>query len=147
MADFEIPGLLGPIVDFANSQSFGGWINIGIDILVSTIVGGIVLLIVAEIVSKAGGEQIKAANAFPVVLLIKMINTFVIFMLLSYLSFIPYSFIIVPLLIWIGLVKAFFSGLSALHAVAVGAVGFAVSIILVPSLVGMVISAGIIPNF
>jgi len=145
MADFELPGFFGPVSDFAMSQNFGYWLNLGIDILLSTIVGGLVMLVILEIVSKKWGEPVRAVNIFLLVLLVKIINIFVLGFLISYIAFIPFSYILIPLLIWIGLVKLFFSEMSALHAVIIGIVGFVISIILIPSLVGIV--AQYIPSF
>lgn len=145
MPDFELPSFLGPISDFAMSQNFSYWLNLGIDVLLSTIVGGLVMVVILEAVSRGWGEPVRAANAFLLVLLVKIINIFVLGFLISYVAFIPFSYILIPLLIWIGLVKLFFSEMSALHAVIVGVVGFAVSIILIPSLVGIV--AQFIPSF
>ncbi len=145
MPDFELPGFLGPISDFAMSQDFGYWLNLGIDVLLSTIVGGLVMVVILEIVSKKWGEPVRVANIFLLVLLVKVINIFVLGFLISYVAFIPFSYILIPLLIWIGLVKLFFSEMSAMHAVIVGVVGFAISIILIPSLVGIVVQ--FIPSF
>ena len=145
MADFELPSFLGPISDFAMSQNFGYWLNIGIDILLSTIVGGLVMIVILEIVSKKWGEPVRVVNIFLLVLMVKVINIFVLGFLISYIAFIPFSYIIIPLLIWIGLVKLFFSEMSALHAVMIGIVGFVISIILIPSLVGIAVQY--IPSF
>jgi len=145
MPDFELPGFLGPVGDLATSQNFGYWLNLGINILLSTIVGGLVMVVILEILSRSWSESIRIANVFLLVLFVNIINTFILGFLIPYVAFIPFSYILVPLLIWIGLIKLFFKEMSFMHAVVVGIVGFAISTVLMPSIVGML--SQFIPNF
>jgi hypothetical protein len=127
-------------VDFANP------ITLAINVIVSTIIGGIVLLILVEIVGKKFSEEVHPANAFLVALIINIINIPIIFGLISsFLSFIPFLPVILPVLIWIILIKVFFREMEITHAILVGVIGWALTMFLVPSLVG--IAMGFIPSF
>jgi len=145
MADISsIGGLLGSFAGMATSNSASGWIGLGISMIVSTIVGGIVLLVVMEILSKGWGESISAGRVFTFMLIINVINTFAIGYILPFFSFIPYvSYYVVSLLIWIALMKLFFSGMKMMHAAITGIIGFALSMVLLPALVGIVM--GMLP--
>jgi len=144
MADLpDIGGILGGIpgsfANLATSNSAAGWIGIGINIILSTIIGGIVIIVLMEALGKAWGESVSVGKAFLFMLVINVINQFG--MALIY-SFIPFSFpfmgYIIPLVIWIALMKAFFGELSMAHAAIAGIIGFALSMIVIPPLTGMV---------
>ena len=84
-----------------------GWVALGITLIVSTIVGGIVFFALLKVISKAWGEPVKITSAFLVVFLINIINFFGILGLVA--SFLPSMVtLILPLIIWIVLVKVFF---------------------------------------
>ncbi|MBN2043276.1 MAG: hypothetical protein JW754_05745 [Candidatus Aenigmarchaeota archaeon] len=132
-ADFltELISSLG--VNFANP------VALAINIILSTIIGGIILLIIVEIIGKHYSENIKPLNAFLVVLVINIINLPIVFGLISsFLSFIPFLGVILPVLIWIILVKMFFKEMSFAHALIVGVVGWVVTLFVIPYIVGMV---------
>lgn len=122
--------------------SLGNPIALLVNLIVSTIVGGIVFLVVVEVFAKAFSEEAPIVRAFGVVLIINIINIFGILGLITpYLMAIPfagYIMLIIPLLIWIGLVKAFFSDMETLHAVVIGVVGYVLSIIVFPWVTGLV---------
>lgn len=127
-------------VDFTNP------ITLAINVIVSTIIGGIVLLILVEIIGKKFSEEVHPANAFLVVLIINLINLLgVLGFITPYISFVPFLPVILPVLIWIVMIKLFFGEMSILHAVMVGVVGWLLSIFLIPYLVG--IASGFIPSF
>jgi hypothetical protein len=127
-------------VDFTNP------ITLAINIIVSTIIGGIVLLILVEIIGKKFSEEVHPVNAFLVVLIINLINILgVLGFITPYISFIPFLPVILPVLVWIILIKLFFSEMSILHAIIVGVIGWLLSIFLIPYLVG--IASGFIPSF
>lgn len=127
-------------VDFTNP------ITLAINIIVSTIIGGIVLLILVEIIGKKFSEEVHPVNAFLVVLIINLINILgVLGLITPYISFIPFLPVILPVLVWIILIKLFFSEMSILHAIIVGVVGWLLSIFLIPYLVG--IASGFMPSF
>ncbi len=117
---------------------FADPITLAINIILSTIIGGIVLLILLEIVGKHFSEEVRATNAFLLVLVINIINIPVIFSLLvQFASFIPFLPVILPILIWIILVKFFFKELAITHAILVGVIGYFLTMYAVPILVGL----------
>ncbi|MCK4531579.1 MAG: hypothetical protein KAT94_01820 [Candidatus Aenigmarchaeota archaeon] len=127
-------------VDFTNP------ITLAINVIVSTIIGGIVLLILVEIIGKKFSEEVHPANAFLVVLIINLVNLLgVLGFIVPYISFIPFLPVILPVLIWITLIKLFFKEMGITHAILVGVVGWLLSIFLIPYLVGM--ASGFIPSF
>ncbi|MEE9323498.1 MAG: hypothetical protein V3U72_03040 [Candidatus Aenigmarchaeota archaeon] len=127
-------------VDFTNP------ITLAINVIVSTIIGGIVFLILVEIIGKKFSEEVHPVNAFLVVLIINLVNFLgVLGFIIPYISFVPFLPVILPVLIWIILVKVFFKEMSILHAVILGVVGWLLSIFLIPYLVG--IASGFIPSF
>jgi hypothetical protein len=121
-------------------------ITLAINVIVSTIIGGIVLLILVEIIGKKFSEEVHPANAFLVVLIINLINILgILGFITPYISFVPFVPVILPVLIWIVMIKLFFKEMSILHAVIVGVIGWLLSIFLIPYLVG--IASGFIPSF
>lgn len=146
MADFALPTDLGSLNSIASASGFGYWINLAIGIILSTIIGGIVLIVVLQIFNRIYGETTEPKNAFIVVLIASVINYFgILGVLLPYLYVIPYIGIILPLLVWILLLKVFFDNMSFLHVVIVGVVFYALTLMLIPMLVGII--AGFIPGF
>ena len=88
----------------------------------------------------------QPTNAFLVVLIINLINMLgVLGIVIRFISFIPFLPVILPVLIWIALIKMFFKDMSFAHAVIVGVIGWVLSIFLIPYLVGM--ASGFIPSF
>lgn len=126
------------ILGIATSQN---WVALGVNMILSTLLGGIVIIALLSILGRAWGEKIKPANAFAMVLIINAVTYFGILTLFS--SF-PVAGIILPLVIWILLTKAFFSGLALWHALVVGVVGFFLSIFLIPTLVAA--ASGYLPG-
>ncbi len=128
------------LTDFVSNLGvgFGDPITLGINVILSTIIGGIVLLILLEIVGKHFSEEVRPVNAFLLVLVINIINLPVIFSLLTqFASFVPFLPVILPVLIWIILVKFFFRELAMSHAVLVGVIGYLLTIFVVPYLIGL----------
>lgn len=137
-----IPDVLGPIVGL--TESGFDFINIGINIILATLVGGIIILITLSILGKKWGETIKPVNAFLFFFLINIINIFGIMgILVTFLVGIPFALYILPLLIWIVLMKAFFGELEWKHAVIAGIVGYILSIFVIPTLIAY--ARGFIP--
>ena len=123
---------------------FSDPIGLGINIIVSTIVGGIVILIILEIIGKEFSEPVSTMNAFVLALLINIINMFgVVYLLGSFLSSIPFYSIILPLIIWIVLIKFLFGEMSITHAIIAGVVCYFVTMLVLPYLVSLVM--GFIP--
>jgi len=132
MVEFGLDAIYG----LATGQGVSGWLNLGINLIISTIVGGIVILILFEIISKAWGGSFKATNAFLLVLVINIVNLLGIMAFVA--PYIPYAGLILPILVWIILIKVFFGEMSWMHTIITGIVGYAISIILIPNLVAMV---------
>ena len=140
MVDFlNIPLDLNSVVQLGTSNAMGLWTTIIINLVISTIVGGAVLIVVLGMFNRVYGEMLDYKRAFIVILLANIINLVGIVGLLSpYLAVIPYIGIILPLLIWVLLLKLFFEDMSFLHTLIVGAVFYALTIIAIPYLVGIV---------
>jgi hypothetical protein len=137
---------LSAIYNLATSSTYDYWIMLGVNLIISTIVGGIVLLIVLEVFSKKFGERVSPMNAFIVVLLVNVINLIGLMgILLPFVAAIPYGSIILPLLVWIVFIKIFFGELSFLHVVIIAVVFFALTILVVPALVSLI--TPFIPSF
>jgi hypothetical protein len=144
----EFPNFLDPnsLYQTATSQGYGYWISLGMQLIVSTIIGGILLMVILEAFSKKFGENIKPANAFLVVLIANVINYFgVMGILVSVVPGIAGISLIMPVLVWIVLVKAFFGQMKFVHAVAVGVAFYLLTLIILPTLVGS--AAALLPSF
>lgn len=122
--------------------SLGNPMALLVNLIVSTIVGGIVFLIVVQVFAKAFSEYASISRAFLVVLVINLINMLgILGFATPYLMAIPfagYIMLILPLLIWIGLVKAFFSDMEIMHVAVIGVVGYVLSIFVFPWVTGLV---------
>ena len=143
--DFGLSGILGSFAGLATSGTAAGWLSLGINLILSTIVGGIVLLIVMEILERGWGESIHVGKVFLFMLAINIINSAAVFgiaspvsFISSYISFIPYSYLLVSVLLWVGLMKLFFGEMSIKHAVITGVIGFGLSMVAIPYITGMV---------
>jgi LytS/YehU family sensor histidine kinase len=127
-------------------NNFASPITLAINLILSTIIGGVVLLVLVEVFGKKFKEKVHPANAFLVVLIINIVNLLGIMALISpFISFIPMVTWIAPALIWIILIKLFFKEMKFTHAILVGIVGFVLSIFLIPSLIGM--ASSFVPAF
>jgi hypothetical protein len=140
MVDFlNIPLDLNSIAQLGSTNAMGLWITIIINLVISTIVGGVVLIVVLGMFNRIYGEMLDYKRAFIVVLLANIINLVgIVGLLTPYIAVIPFIGIILPLLIWVVLLKIFFEDMSFLHTLIVGAVFYALTIIAIPYLVGMV---------
>ncbi len=138
MAGFlNIPFDLGSAAAMASADAVGFWISIIINLVVSTIVGGVVLIIVLGMFNRIYGEMLDYKKAFLVVLIANLINFIGIAGLLSsVLGAIPLIGLILPVLIWVVLLKVFFEDMSFLHTLIVGVVFFAITLLAIPYLIG-----------
>lgn len=146
MADFM--NFLDPnaLYQTATSQGFSYWISMGVQIITSTIIGGLVLVVLAYLFSQKFNESISPANAFLVALIGNVINFFGIMgILLSFMAVVPFAGIILPIAVWIVLMKVFFSQMSIIHVVILALVFFGVTMFVTPYLTQMVM--GFIPSF
>ncbi len=133
----NIPNLLDPqsLFAFANTQTASGWLGIGINLILSTLVGGIVLIILAEVFSHLFKESIKPQNAFLVSLLGNIICLLALMFATSYIA---YGAIIIPFAVWFVLMKIFFHEMNILHALIVAVIFYILTIMLIPYLVTIV---------
>lgn len=131
----ELPSDLSNIFSIATSNSYTYWLTVGINIILSTIVGGIILIIILSVFSRKFGEAVRYQNAFLVALIINLVNIFAVGFLST---LIPYGFIVGSLVVWIVLVKAFFNELSFLHSMLIGAIGFVVALFIIPQIVSAI---------
>ena len=132
---------LGSLGEFSLT-GFDYWITLGINIILSTIVSGIILFIIVGVMNRKYYEGTQSGNAFLMALVVNVVNFLGIVGLLG--SFIP-SFIAIflPLLVWIGLAKIFFSDMKITHILIVAVIGYGLSIFLVPPITGII--RGFIP--
>ena len=120
-------------------------ITLALNLLLSTLVGGIVLLVLVEVFGMKFKEKVHPVNAFLVVLIINIVNLLgVTALILPYISFVPFMSAILPVLIWIILIKLFFREMKFTHAIVVGVVGWLLSMMLIPYLVAM--ASGFVPS-
>ncbi len=139
MADFlNIPFDLNSVGQMASTNATGLWINIIISMVLSTVVGGVLLIVVLGFFNRIYGEMLDYKRAFLVVLIVNVLNFVGVVGILSpFIGGIPFIGLILPLVIWVVLLKVFFEDMSFLHAIIVGAVFFALTIIAIPYLVAM----------
>jgi len=125
--------ILGTLTSLSNDP-----IGLAINILLSTLIGGIVLLVLVEIIGKKFSEKINPINAFLAMLVINIINFLgILGFLTPYISGIPFLYMILPVVVWIVLMKVFFRDMKIMHAVLVGIIGYFLSIFVIPMIVGM----------
>jgi hypothetical protein len=117
---------------------FETWITLGINIILSTIVGGAVLAFVALVIGKKYNEEVNAGSAFLMSLVVNAINFFGIIGILG--SFAPAITMFLPLLVWIALSKFFFSGMKFTHTLVIGVLGYLLTIFVVPSLAASLVT-------
>ncbi len=135
----EFMGGLG--LNFANP--FGLLMNV----LLSTIVSGIVILIIVEIFAKKTSASVNPLHAFGVSLVISLINMFgVIALLGAFVAVLPFAGIIgmlLPVLVWLIILKLFFKDMGLGYILIISVICYLLSIFLIPSLV--VMASGIVP--
>ncbi len=128
--------------------SFANPVGLVIGVILSTIVGGIVILIIVEIFAKKfSSGSISPKNAFIVALIVSLINIFGIMGLLGgFLAMVPFGSILLfalPVIVWFGLLKVFFGEMELLPLLIMSVVCYFVSIYVMPTLTGIV--RGFIP--
>ena len=140
MADFiNIPFDLGSVAELASANAMGLWMNLIASLVLSTIVGGILLIIVLGVFNRIYGEMLDYKRAFLVVFIVNLINFVgIVGFLTPYIAGVPFIGLVLPLIIWIVLLKVFFEDLSFIHTLIVGAVFFALTIIAVPYIISIV---------
>jgi hypothetical protein len=123
---------------------FGNPIGMATNLILSTIVGGIVILVVVEILAKKFSEEVNPMHAFLLALSVNIINIPIVMGLLyGFLSYIPLMGLIagfLPVIIWIVLTKLFFRDMGIMPILIIGVLGYFLSIYVIPSLVNIVAS-------
>jgi len=127
-------GLPDLFYNIALTNTAGGWLSLGINLILSTLIGGIVILIVVGILGKKWGESLKLVNAFFIVFIINIINIIGIGGFLA--TIIPMGTIVFTFFVWLILIKIFFSEMPWKHAFITSIIGYVLSIFLIPYLVG-----------
>lgn len=137
---------LNAIYGLATSQGFEYWVSMGVNVIVSTIVGGLLLILIMWIFSSKFGENVHLANSFIVVLLANIINMLgVLGLLLPFIAGVPFLGFVLPFLVWVVLLKLFFKDMGMLHIVIVAIVFMLVMIFVTPQITGYV--SQFIPSF
>lgn len=120
---FQLTGIPKSIFDIATSANPGEWLSFGIGLLLSTIVSGLLFVLVLYFVGKEWHEGTNPAYAFLVVFIINAVSRLgVIQSLLSPLGYLGIN--LGFLLLWILLSKLFFREMEMKHAAILGALGF-----------------------
>ncbi|RLJ06713.1 MAG: hypothetical protein DRP12_03650 [Candidatus Aenigmatarchaeota archaeon] len=121
------------IMNLAASGSVSYWISLGINLILSTLVGGILVVILTYLLAR---EASRLGNAFLMVLIINLINLFGILGFLAPSSF--FLGMLLPVLVWIFLVKVFL-GATWTHSLIIGILGWLLSIFLVPWITSLIL--------
>lgn len=127
-------GLLGTI-----TSSVGSWTGLLINLIISTLVGGLVFFIVVKLIASKLGDNVGLSRVFLAVFVINLISLPIIWGLtISAIAVIPFVGIIFPLLpflIWLLVVKVSFGDMAWSHVFIVTIIGYVLSIYVVPTLV------------
>ncbi len=133
-------------------SSLGGFFELSLadpmtlvtNLIVSTIVSGIVILVIVMLFAKKFAESVSPMNAFILAFVVTLINLFgVVGILGSFLITLPMGNLIVlllPVIVWIALVKLFFREMSFLHVVMISVVCYLLGVYVIPMLVWAVIA-------
>jgi len=136
-----------PLDSLFSNINFSNPIGLGVSIILDTVISGIMILIIVEIFAKKYKEGVKPSHAFIVSLVITIINILGIVPLLGgMLTTLPFAAILVmvlPIIVWIVVVKLSFKELKISHVAIISVVCYLLSIYVIPMVMGMV--AGMIP--
>ncbi|MFH1978019.1 MAG: hypothetical protein ABIJ92_01710 [Candidatus Aenigmatarchaeota archaeon] len=131
-----IPDLMA-INDFALSGGTDYWLSLGINLILSTVVAGILLLIIYTVLSKRSGGSVQVTKIFLIVLLINIINFLGLMgLILPFIAGIPFAGLLFPVLIWIIFLSASFHEVHFLHNIIIAIIFYFITITIVPGLVG-----------
>ncbi len=130
------------LYNIANAQGWQSWIMLGIDVIVSTIIGGFILLLIVELFSHKFNEPIKPGNAFLVVLIANVINFLgiigILGMVLPGILLNGFGGIALNFLVWLGLLKGFFADMGWAHVLIIALVMLGASVMITPLLSGII---------
>ena len=118
-----------------------------VNLVISTLVGGVVFLIVAKLIASKLGDAISIPKVFLAVFIINLISLPLIWGLtvqgIAAIPFAGFIFPFLPFLIWLLVVKLVFREMSISHALLIAVIGYILSIYVVPTLVWSI--RGVLP--
>ena len=135
MSEFSLPGLLDPVASTAMSQTISGWIFMGVGVLVYTLAGGIVLAILLKIMGSVWGEEYDLGKAF-IISLLASLASFAI----GIIGFAMIPSPILPVIIWILLVRLFYRDMGWLKVLIAGIAGFFIAQLVGSLIIGYVMT-------
>lgn len=110
-----------------------------VNLALSTIVGGVVFLIITKLIARKFHESVGLKQVMMVMFLINIINIPVVWgFTLQQVSSMPllssvYPFL--PLIVWFVVVKLVFSGMKISHSLLVSILGYILSLLVIPIIV------------
>ena len=117
------------------------------NLIISTIVGGLVFLVVVKVLGKKLGDNIGIPKIFTAVFIINLINIPIIWGLtvkaIAAIPFTSFIFPFLPFLAWFLVVKMIFGQMKISHCLLISAIGYILSIYVIPMLVGSL--SGVLP--
>ena len=110
-----------------------------VNLALSTVVGGLVFLIITKLLARKFHESIGLKQVFITILLINIINIPVVwgFTLkqVSSIDLLASVYPFLPLLIWFIVVKLVFRGMKISHSLLISVIGYILSLFVIPTLV------------
>ena len=120
-------------------SNINSWSALLISLVVSTIVGGIVFLIVIKMVAKKLHDNISIPKAFVAILAINIISLPIVWgTTLQAVASVPFASMLLPFLpflIWLIILKSVFSEIRMSHVFLIALIGYILSIVIIPTLV------------
>lgn len=140
MAGFDglMPNLF-ELNQLASTQGLDYWISLGVNLILSTIVGGIILIIVIAFFNRRYGGVNQPGKTFFVVLIINFINFFgFLGIILPLIVGMPILGLILPILVWIIILTLVFHDLHFIHNIIIGIIAYVVTLSIVPYITSLV---------
>ncbi len=120
-------------------SNINSWASLIITLLVSTLVGGIVFLIVIKLVAKKLHDNISVPKAFLAILAINIINLPIVWgTTIQAVASVPFALTVLPFLpflIWLIVLKGVFGNVRLSHVFLIALIGYILSIFVIPYLV------------
>jgi hypothetical protein len=132
-----LPGVLDSFANLALAGSAGDWISLGVYLIVSILVSGIILVVLLKILGMVWGDTYDVGRGFIVAIIISLINFFGMGFIGPFLGPVPPQ--LVSAVIWIVLIKLFITEMPITKAIIAGAIGFVLSIVIAPLLTGLIV--------
>jgi len=142
MAGFNIIPDLTEFNNLANLQGAEYWLSLGINLIIATIVGGIVLILVMVIYNKRYGGATQPGKIFFVVLIINFLTFFgLLGAVLPVIAMVPFGGLILPWIIWVIVLTLAFPDTHFLHNIILGLIFVLLTVTLVSSIVSLITAA------